>query len=204
MFHCLQENEDPHNISFNKVDIWVQVYDLPNGFISDKILKSIGNYIGGFVKADPANMNGMWKLYVRIRVTIDVNATLKRKIKIKRAGGDWSWVSFKYERLSTFCFVCGMLGHSERVSGIVYANLDKVIDRAYGTWLRAPNKNMRTQNVGAKWLRSGNGDDHAWGTPENKMNSSQAAHGGDSGEVTRFMEVDGIVREISGGFCWLD
>ncbi|XP_074342383.1 uncharacterized protein LOC141679921 [Apium graveolens] len=147
---CLQENEEPHGVNLNRVDIWVQIYDLPNGFISEKILQSIGQYIGVFVKTDPASTNGMWKTYVRIRVSIDVGTPLKRRMKIKRTGGDWSWVNFKYERLSTFCFVCGLLGHSERDCGIVYANPDKEIDRAYGTWLRAPNKNVRNQNIGAK------------------------------------------------------
>lgn len=62
-------------------------------------------------------------------------------MKIKREGDDWSWINFKYERLSTFCFVCGILGHSERECNIMYANPDKVMDRAYGPWLRASTKN---------------------------------------------------------------
>lgn len=78
--------------------------------LSDKILRSIGNYVGVFVKTDPMNTNGAWKLYVRIRVTMDICKPLKRRIKIKREGGTWSWINFKYERLSTFCFVCGLMG----------------------------------------------------------------------------------------------
>lgn len=76
-------------------------------------------------------------------------------MKIKREGNNWSWINFKYERLSTFCFVCDLLGHSERDCEVVYANPEKVIDRAYGIWLRAPSKNIKNQNMGAKWLRNG-------------------------------------------------
>lgn len=72
-------------------------------------------------------------------------------MRIKREGGDWSWVNFKYERLSIFCFVCGQMGHSERDFGIVYANPEAVIPRAYGVWLRAPTKNSHNQNQ-AKWV----------------------------------------------------
>lgn len=73
----------------------------------------------------------------------------------ERKGGVWSWVNFKYERLSTFCFVFGLIGHSERDCNLVYANPDKEIARAYGVWLRAPTRNSSNQNVGAKWLRNG-------------------------------------------------
>lgn len=53
---------------------------------------------------------------------MDVRKPLKRRMKIKREGEDWSWINFKYERLSTFCFVCERLGHSERDCDMVYAN----------------------------------------------------------------------------------
>lgn len=58
-------------------------------------------------------------------VMLDIDKPLKWRMKIKREGGTWSWINFKYERLSTFCFVYGVLGHSERDSGVVYANPGK-------------------------------------------------------------------------------
>ncbi|KAL8107899.1 hypothetical protein AgCh_024343 [Apium graveolens] len=82
-------------------------------------------------------------------------------MKIKRAGGDWSWVHFKYERLTTFCFVCGKLGHSERDYNVVYANPGKELERTYGTWLRAPSKNIKTETT-SRWLRNGKGKGN-WG-----------------------------------------
>lgn len=73
-------------------------------------------------------LNGGWKMFVSIRVTMDIDKPLKLKMKIKREGSTWTWINFKYERLSTFCFVCGLMGHSDRDCGIVYANPDKVIE----------------------------------------------------------------------------
>lgn len=118
-------------------------------------------------------------------------------MKIKREGGNWTWINFKYERLSTFCFVCGLMGHSDRDCSIVYANPDKVIERAYGTWLRAPLKMGKNQNIGARWLRNGADGGATWA----------AKSGGTSGSKTdeqtqrmgaRFMEMDGYINEISG------
>lgn len=126
----------------NEVDIWVQVYDMPKGFISETILQGIGAFIGKYVKSDPGNFNGTRKEFVRIRVTLDIHKPLKRRMKIKREGGNWSWVNFKYERMGSFCFVCGIMGHT-----------DKEVERAYGTWFRASRRGGK-QNVGARWLRT--------------------------------------------------
>lgn len=46
-------------------------------------------------------------------------------MNIKRDGGTWSWINFKYERLSTFCFVYEILGYTKRDCNVVNTNLDK-------------------------------------------------------------------------------
>lgn len=43
-----------------------------------------------------------------------------------------------------------------RDCNVVYANLDKELERPYGTWLRTPNKNVKT-GAGSRWLRNGEG-----------------------------------------------
>ncbi|KAL8127393.1 hypothetical protein AgCh_014346 [Apium graveolens] len=128
---------------------------------------------------------------------MDITKPLKRRMKIKREGGAWSWVNFKYERLSTFCFVCGILGHSERDCVVTYANPDKVIDKAYGVWLRAPMGNMKNQNIGSRWLRNGDDMSQGWTSRGDKIKGTDDGHGGVT-EATRFIEVDGRVGEIPG------
>lgn len=153
VFSQLGETEDPHLVALTDIEIWVQVYDIPRGCLSQNILKSVGASIGKYVKSDPTNFNGAWKPYVRVRVAMNVDKPLKRRMKIKRKGDVWSWINFKYERLSTFCFVCGKLEHAERDCNVVYDNPEKTIVRAYGPWLRAPTKSA-SLNVGSKWLRN--------------------------------------------------
>ncbi|KAL8114992.1 hypothetical protein AgCh_021712 [Apium graveolens] len=137
------------------MDIWVQVHDLPSGMVSEKILESIGSQVGEVVKMDPTNVNGMWKQYMRIHIVLNIEKSLKRRIKLKRENGSWNWINFKYERLGTFHFVCGRIGHSDRDYEIVYANSEKTVERAYGVWLRAPSKNAKLQQMRSKWLRNG-------------------------------------------------
>lgn len=132
ILHQLGDGEDPNTVHLQDVEMWVQVYDIPRGLLSENILRSIGTSIGKFVKMDANTLDGVWKSFVRIRVTLNVQKPLKRRLKSKREGDGWSWINFKYERLGTFCFVCGILGHSERDCSIVYANPYKVVERAYG------------------------------------------------------------------------
>lgn len=71
VYKKLEANEDPNQVQLNTIDIWVQVYDLPTGMVSEMILQSIGNHIGLFIKMDPSNISGSWRLYTRIRVKIE-------------------------------------------------------------------------------------------------------------------------------------
>lgn len=137
----------------NEMDIGVQVYELPIRFVSENILQSIGMYIGKYVKADPSSLAGTWKPYVCIRVSINIGKPLKQRMRIKREGWNWIWIDFRYERLENFCFVCGIQGHVERECSVVYANPDKQMEKYYGVWLKAPNRNVRN-NVGARWLHN--------------------------------------------------
>lgn len=49
VYRPVMENEDPHMLSLEEMDIRVQVYDLPKGGVSGSVLKNIGNFVGKFV-----------------------------------------------------------------------------------------------------------------------------------------------------------
>lgn len=154
----------------------------------------MGSYIAKYVKSDFANVRGMWKPYIRIRVTLDIHKPLKRRMKIKREGGSWSWINFKYERMGNFCFVCGIIGHIEKECGIVYGNSDKEIECAYGAWVRAPNRNSKNE-AGVRWLRNveGGGGWTEYGGATGNQPTDR-----DERNVARFEENAGIVREKGG------
>lgn len=50
---------------------------------------------------------------MRVRVAIDVCKPLKRRMKIRKDGDEWFRINFKYDNVPTFCFICGLIGHSE-------------------------------------------------------------------------------------------
>lgn len=84
----LEENDQPQNVPLWFTSFWIQIYNLPIGFIYEKVLKDIGSYIGTFLGSDKHNLMGVWRNYMRIRVFIDVRKPFKRRMKLKKMRGD--------------------------------------------------------------------------------------------------------------------
>lgn len=164
----------------------MQIYDLPIGFNSEFILKSIGNYVGKFLEADSKNFQVMGRNYLRIKVALDVRRPLKNCMKIKKTGGDWLWIKFKYERLPSFCFYCGIIGHSDKFCEAMFDNPQCGEERKYDSSLRAPTK-KQNNSKGNQWLRDANGS--YGGVPVESV-------GGD-GQVTNSRDLRLVQRDRS-------
>ena len=130
----------------------MQVYDLPVGFMSEKVARAIGNYIGEFCETDLRNFDGMLQQFMRLKVLLDINKPIPRKMKIKKDGGSWIWIRFKYEHLPTICFFCGIIGHQEKFCEKSFDRPQKVIDFPYGVWLRT-RLGRQYQTSSSRWLR---------------------------------------------------
>ncbi|XP_062099715.1 uncharacterized protein LOC133805549 [Humulus lupulus] len=133
------------------MEIWVQVYNLKVGFMSDRVLKACGGFIGMFISSCPKNYAGIWREFLRVRVRINIEQPLKRRMKIQYSKRDFFWAEFKYERLPTFCFICGVLGHSEKFCIKLFEEEPENIVRPYGLFMRAPDRRQGKQ-IGARWL----------------------------------------------------
>lgn len=148
----LQEGVNPRTLALNTMKIWVQVYDLKVGYMSEKVLKAAGDYIGKFVSSCPKNFTGIWRDYLRVRVLINMDKPLKRRMKISRSKEQWYWANFKYERVPTFCFICGVIGHSEKFCHKLFDEPLETIAKPYGLFMKAPERRNNRQ-IGARWLR---------------------------------------------------
>ncbi|MCH88761.1 hypothetical protein A2U01_0009653, partial [Trifolium medium] len=102
----------PKDVALDKMEIWIQVHNLPFGFIQEKVGKTIGGYLGELIEYDAKN--DLHSKFMRLRVKIDVNLPLKKEWKVRSMGGEWVTVNFKYERLGIFCFMCGVVGHTDK------------------------------------------------------------------------------------------
>ncbi|KAF7128180.1 hypothetical protein RHSIM_Rhsim11G0009900 [Rhododendron simsii] len=100
------------DLDFSQSPFWVQIHGLPLGQMNRKNGETIANLIG---KLDSSGMKAydttIFKDYLRLRVIIDITKPLKKGFFLKRREKDDLWIRFKYERLSDFCYVCGLIGH---------------------------------------------------------------------------------------------
>lgn len=136
--------------------------------MSEHVGKQLGDFIGQFLQYDTNNNAGFWKSYMRISVAIDVSKPLKRCKKIRKSGGEWFIVNFKYEKFGSFCFVCGRLGHTERFCESLFSAPEEEVKRGWGVWLRAPDR-RHANTEGSRWLREDGTDGSNGGT--GKLNS---------------------------------
>ncbi|XP_058784267.1 uncharacterized protein LOC131659014 [Vicia villosa] len=133
--------EQPSDLSMHYSSFWVRIYDLPLMLRSETMAKKLGGIVGTFEEMDikEAHRNGR---FLRIKVMVNLKEPLKRgtvvTFKEKKIR-----VHFKYERLPTFCFVCGRIGHQikdceavEELNEECFEELEEQ-DLAYGQWLRA-------------------------------------------------------------------
>lgn len=171
----LKEGDNPPNIELNTLELSIQVYDLKVGFMTEKIIIEVGNSIGKFISSCPSNFAGVWRDYFRARVAINVTKLLKRRMKIKKAAEEWYWISFKYKNVPTFCFTCGVLGHSEKLCTRLFVVAEADIVKPYGPWMRAPFR-RQVKPIGAKWLRDKSGSsgrklDETYSQEQNRASS---------------------------------
>ncbi|VFQ63346.1 unnamed protein product [Cuscuta campestris] len=203
----LGRSQDPSEVSLHHLYVWVRVYGLKRGFFSERVAQRLGNEIGQFVEADPKNFSNPWSSYLRIRVKLDVQKPLKKGTRLKREGEEWFHVDFAYERLPTFCFVCGRLGHGERFcpetlqqwgrqvwKGVRRSPLE-VWTRTYRDyedwWRMATPRNSTTTN-----LRAEPGATKGWERPP--VNYLKVNVDASSGLVDRYVGLGFIVRDYEG------
>ena len=123
------------NITFTHSPFWVQVWGLPFEFLSEEVGKEIGCKLGEVIEVDKRSWQADQAKFMRIRVNFPIHKPLRRGAHITNAEGERFWIHFKYERLPTFCFICGKLGHDDKHCT---QNLEEQpINQQYGDWIRA-------------------------------------------------------------------
>ncbi|KAM6556617.1 hypothetical protein CsatB_003636 [Cannabis sativa] len=166
---------DPTSLQLNHLDIWVQIHDVKPGCMKETTVRGVGNTLGKFLEKDPKNFVGVWRDYLRVRVTLDIRKPLRRRQKLTHENGSWFWVHFKYERVPTFCFICGVIGHSDKFCSRLFQQPIDQITKPYGEFMIAtPQRSYK--NIGARWLRNrgwsptANSGDNAPGHSSNQTN----------------------------------
>ncbi|KAF4348302.1 hypothetical protein F8388_011887 [Cannabis sativa] len=155
IFERLKVGDNLRTIILNRLDLWVQIHDLQHGFRTERTLQKLGDYIRKFVESDENNFSGVWREYFKVCVTINLDQPIKRRMKIRRLdSSDWFWVNFKYEHAPTFSFICGLIGHADKLFPQLFETSKENIVKPYGVFMRATTQ-RQNKLIGGQWLRSG-------------------------------------------------
>lgn len=63
-------------------------------------------------------------------------------------------MNFRYDGVPTLCFICGMIGHGDKLCEKMFDTQLVAIEKPYGAWMKAEPR-RRNHIMRAKWLRQG-------------------------------------------------
>jgi hypothetical protein len=102
----------PATFQLNHLDLWVQVHHLPFGFVQLKVGQAVGQFLGELKEYD--HRNTIHSSYMRLKVRLNINNPLKQSWKVRANEGNFVQIQFKYEKVGIFCYLCGIIGHTDK------------------------------------------------------------------------------------------
>ena len=103
--------------------------------MSQEVGEEIGSKLGKFIEVDRRSWQFDLAKFMRVRVELEIDKPLRRWAYIASSDGEWLWLTFKYERLPTVCFIYGKLGHDKKHCPTF--DVWQTAYHQYGDWLRA-------------------------------------------------------------------
>ena len=140
-------------MALDKAEIWVQVHNLPFGFMAEKIGNLMGNHIGRLVKYDFENSCGKRRKFMSIRVEINVHETLIQSWVFQCEGAKVVTTVLKYERMGNFCYKCGIIGHTHNYCSKKFGGVPEKMEKKWGPTLRAEFNSNTGCLEDNQWLR---------------------------------------------------
>ncbi|KAL0415876.1 UNVERIFIED_CONTAM: hypothetical protein Slati_3419500 [Sesamum latifolium] len=140
ILNSIGTDENPMQVDLDWCDFFVHIHDLLLSKMNLGVATFIDNHIGKFRDMEMDDRGCAWGASLRIRVGLNVNAPLKRALKITTPLRGGHLVLFTYEHLPNFCYLCGWLGHIGKYCEVTFAEgfVDPGDNTPYGPWLRAP------------------------------------------------------------------
>ncbi|KAF4358377.1 hypothetical protein G4B88_008537 [Cannabis sativa] len=101
--------------SVDKINLWVQIPNLPHEYFSVDNGKLLGGLSGKVLKVElEEDKPFSWHLFLRVLVELNIENSLFLGCFFDLDSGIKRWLQFKYEKVGIFCYFCGRLGHQRK------------------------------------------------------------------------------------------
>jgi hypothetical protein len=129
---------------FDFMSFWVQIHDLPVKMMKPAACARIGSTLGTLEHVEDVGEGHSKGSFMRVRVAIDIRQPLCRGRKVGLGGMGECWVSFRYERLTNFCYWCGRITHGEKDCEIWLRSRGSLSSdqQPYGAWMKGESERM--------------------------------------------------------------
>jgi hypothetical protein len=103
----------PQQVVFDRLAVWARILSLPNRLMNVERGKAIAEPLGLVRRVEADSLGRCWGGFMRLRVEVKVDEPLMRAVTVfsSRLKCTESY-AVQYERLPTYCFSCGLIGHS--------------------------------------------------------------------------------------------
>lgn len=190
-------------ISFNSMEIWARILNLPLGWMNRKRGTRAMSLLGRVVLMDVDKDDKASGAFLRARISIDLSKPIRRGVLLQMSRTDEPrWFDVQYEKLPFFCFSCGIIGHSElECPSPAMRNERGKLPYQTEVPLRAPDDRRRKMQsfaaVAAETYHTGPSRTKPRSTPGTQAERQNASHGTNlepersTGDTTRQSKADG-------------
>ncbi|KAL0355630.1 UNVERIFIED_CONTAM: hypothetical protein Sradi_4009900 [Sesamum radiatum] len=137
----LMNRETPDSVNLDWCPFTVHVHNLPLLQHTRNMAEFIGNKIGRFLDYEIREHDSNWSSDMRLKFAMDITKPLKRALRLITPQWEDLLVTFTYDRLPNFCYLCGLLGHIAKFCRLRYEEdfVDLGDSYPYGSWLHTNN-----------------------------------------------------------------
>jgi hypothetical protein len=106
----------PEDVIFDELTVWARILNLGYELMNLERGTPLASRLGTLDRMDVDEEGRAWGSYLRVRVTINATEPIMRCISVFSKKRNMTMLyNAMYEGLPTFCFSCGLLGHSSLI-----------------------------------------------------------------------------------------
>ncbi|KAG7585838.1 Ribonuclease H domain [Arabidopsis thaliana x Arabidopsis arenosa] len=118
--------ENPPDDYLQFTPLWIQIWNLPINYYTEKAITLLGEQIGQVVEVVFTPDKPQIDEFVRVKVIFDVSRPLRRSKVVNLPKGETASVYFEYERVQKRCYECQRMTHEKDVCPVLIRKRQEV------------------------------------------------------------------------------